>query len=166
MHQVLGALAIVALANRVIGVIYRNVCPVVVCIGAWIIVPTCVRTPYAVACEAGRMSAENGGAPPCPAACACPDIRKPAYRPRMGRDVPRLPCGVCRGIRKPALPLPGRQGDLPSGGSCMLWHARRGASEPSARLAPQRVRADSGHVFRPGSKVAAWGSGTATRPAG
>lgn len=86
--------------------------------------------------------------------------------PGMGRDVPRLPCGVCRGIRKPALPYPGRQGDLPSGGSCMLWHARRGALEPPARLAPQQVRADSGHVFRPGSKVAAWGSGAATRPAG
>lgn len=113
-HQVLGAFAIVALANRVIGVIYRNVCPVVVCIGAWIIVPACVRTLYAVACEAGQMSAGSGGAPPCPAACACSDIRNSAYRLWTGRDVPRLPCGVCRGIRKPALPPPERQEGLPS----------------------------------------------------
>lgn len=83
-HQVLGTLAIVALTNRVIGVIYRNVCPVVVCMGAWIIVPACVRILYAVACEAGQMSMESGGMPPCPAACACPNIRKPACHPWDG----------------------------------------------------------------------------------
>ena len=77
-------------------------------------VPVCVRILYAVACEAAQMLTESGGALPCPVACACPDIRKPAYRPRMGRDAPRLSCGVCRGIRKPTLLPPGRQGSLPT----------------------------------------------------
>ena len=69
-------------------------------------VPGCVRILYAVACEAARMPTESGGAGPCPAACACPDIRSPTYRPRMGRDAPasamrRMPGYTQTGIAVP-----------------------------------------------------------------
>lgn len=115
----------------------------------WIIVPGCVRILYPVACEAAQISTESGSAGPCPAARACPGIRNPAYCPRMGRGVSRLPCGVCRGIRKPTLRLPDRQGSLPTAAWRMPWHTLRGTFEPPARLASQPVRADSWHILLP-----------------
>ena len=166
MHQVLGTLAIVALTTGLLG-LYTGMCVRWWCVWE----PGSSFRPACASCMPWHAKPDR-----CRwKAAACLRVPRLAHArtyvsrhvtPGMGRDVPRLPCGVCRGIRKPALPYPGRQGDLPSGGSCMLWHARRGALEPPARLAPQQVRADSGHVFRPGSKVAAWGSGAATRPAG
>ena len=83
-------------------------------VGIRIMVPGCVRILYPAACEAARMPTESGGAGPRPTTCACPVIRSPAYRQRMGRGVSRPPCGVCRGIRKPTLPPPDRQGSLPT----------------------------------------------------
>lgn len=62
-----------------------------------------------------QISTGSGGSGPCPAVCACPGIRGSMYCPPDGSRRPRPPCGVCRGIRKPALRLPDRPGSIPTG---------------------------------------------------
>ncbi|KAB8296472.1 hypothetical protein DSM100238_1496 [Bifidobacterium apri] len=90
-----------------------------------------VRVLYAVACEAERISAGNGSGGP-------------------------VFCGSCMpGHTQTGSMAPDSAGSLPSGARRMSWHARPGTFESPVRLAPQGVRAGSGHTFWPGSKVAA-----------
>lgn len=98
------------------GSIGQDACLLVGRVGVWIIVPVCVRILYATACETEQISTGSDGSGPCPAVCTCPDIRGSTYYPPPdGSRRPRPPCGVCRGIRKPALRLPDRPGSIPTG---------------------------------------------------
>lgn len=97
------------------GGIGQDACLLVGRVGVWIIVPVCVRILYATACETEQISTGSDGSGPCPAVCTCPDIRGSTYYLPDGSRRPRPPCGVCRGIRKPALRLPDRPGSIPTG---------------------------------------------------
>lgn len=111
------------------GVIGQDVCLLAGHVGAWIIVPACVRILYATACETEQIPTGSGGSGPCPAVCACPGIRGSTYCPRMGRGDPsamrRMPRHTQAGITAPG---PARK----HSNRRMMYavNARRGTFEP------------------------------------
>lgn len=137
------------------GVIGQDACLLVGRVGAWIIVPASVRILYATACETEQISTGSGGSGPCPAVCACPDIRGSTYCPPDGSRRPPIRHAAYAetyasrhyGSRT------GQEAFQPAHDVC---RDMRGAAHSNrlARHKPQRTRADRGHTLRPGPKVA------------
>lgn len=136
------------------GVIGQDACLLVGRVGAWIIVPACVRILYATACEANRYRREAAAPGRVLRSAHARTYAARRIAPRMGRGAPVRHTAYAEAYASRHYgSRTGQEAFQPAHDVC---RDMRGAAHSNrlARHKPQRARADRGHTLRPGPKEA------------